>query len=176
RDCWGDGIYLGRTTRVNENIKISGGVIDNNRRNGISIVAVNGLIIENIVVSNTNGVSPQVGIDFEPNRSDDVLKKILVKNTYLLNNKFTGMFFNTTNIMESGNFIDITVSNVLNEKSLYAVGYSSPKKRPKNKNGLSGEIKIENLSNINTSEGVKIFGTNDLDKVSISVDRQSLKN
>lgn len=175
RDCWGDGIYLGRTTKVNKNIKISGGVIDNSRRNGISIISVNGLVIENIVVSNTNGVSPQVGIDFEPNRASDILQDIVIQNTYLFNNKFTGLFFNTTKVISSGNSIDVRVVNVLNERSLYAVGYSSPKKAPKNSRGLGGKIEIDNLVNKNTSEGLKIFGTSNLDKVNISVDKQILK-
>lgn len=72
RDCWGDGIYLGydstKPGRVNcQNITIRNVTCDNNRRQGLSVTACIGGLVENSSFINTNGTAPQSGIDIEPN-------------------------------------------------------------------------------------------------------------
>ena len=79
--CWGDGIYLGQSgNETCKNITIEYGLLNDNRRNGISIISADGLKIQNLIVSNTKGTNPQAGIDFEPNRNNEKLKNSKKRN------------------------------------------------------------------------------------------------
>ena len=127
-NCWGDGIYLGVNSSnilYNENIEISGGVLDNNRRNGISIISVRKLLIKNLTISNTHGTNPQVGIDFEPNGSTDILKEVFLENVYTFNNAKEGLFFNFSRFLIAGGNADVIVKSFKNDYSKYDIGYST---------------------------------------------------
>ena len=70
-DAWGDGIYIGKAAGTMSddlptNITVFEPIIENCRRNGISFTAGDNVQIIRPVVSNTNGVSPEAGIDVEP--------------------------------------------------------------------------------------------------------------
>lgn len=65
----GDGILISGTddTTYSENINISNLTINNNRRNGISVIGgVRRLSVKNCKITNTSGTNPQFGIDLEP--------------------------------------------------------------------------------------------------------------
>jgi parallel beta-helix repeat protein len=64
RDSWSDGIYVSDGCA---NITVSSVVCDNNRRQGMSITSVKGMLVQNSTFSNTHGTDPQCGIDVEPN-------------------------------------------------------------------------------------------------------------
>ncbi|WLT31190.1 right-handed parallel beta-helix repeat-containing protein [Geothrix sp. PMB-07] len=64
RDSWSDGIYVSDDC---SNITVSSVVCDNNRRQGMSITSVKGMLVQNSTFSNTHGTNPQCGIDIEPN-------------------------------------------------------------------------------------------------------------
>ncbi|KRD07483.1 hypothetical protein ASE21_18530 [Flavobacterium sp. Root901] len=92
KNCWGDGIYISKVSVIeSENIIVKGGIIDNNRRNGISIISGKKIDISNIVLSNTNGTLPMAGIDIEPNTNDDVLESINLKKIKTFNNADAGV-------------------------------------------------------------------------------------
>ena len=92
----GDGIYIGSGTGRTEtgeiqcnscsNINIGKATCKGNYRNGISIIAGNNIIINEIYIEDTIGSDPQAGIDFEPNhiceRIDIKINKIFSKNNY----------------------------------------------------------------------------------------------
>lgn len=144
-NCWGDGIYLGTVGNVpNFNVVIEFGVINNNRRNGISVVSIDKLKISNLIISNTNGISPQVGIDFEPNNVKDLLKNITLSNLYTYNNKFAGIFVNTTRFIAPNKVLDISLDNIRDEKSKYGLGYVSDSKFSSSK--ITGKMAINNFS------------------------------
>jgi len=83
RDTWGDGFYIsGEST--NKNITICTVTADNNRRQGISIEFVDGLVIKNSVFKGTNGTAPADGLDVEPYGGR------VVKNVQIIGNQFTG--------------------------------------------------------------------------------------
>src|SRR5699024_2892437 len=97
----GDGIYIGRsgvygTTKgkhpqsYSKNITIQNVVLDDNYRQGISVISVDWLLMDNVVMSNTGGTRPMAGIDFEPNRSDERLTNIVLRNCVTKNNKGGG--------------------------------------------------------------------------------------
>tara|TARA_R110002049_G_scaffold307988_1_gene510495 strand:+ start:521 stop:1675 length:1155 start_codon:yes stop_codon:yes gene_type:complete len=91
--CWGDGIYIGRgdVEKPNNDVLIYQAIIDDNRRNGISIICGRDIEIIEPLVSNTKGTSPESGIDIEPNGPDDVIDNILIKDAYTYNNEYIGI-------------------------------------------------------------------------------------
>ncbi|OGV53637.1 MAG: hypothetical protein A2X49_06190 [Lentisphaerae bacterium GWF2_52_8] len=85
----GDGIYIGNCRKpLNycKDIIIKDCVIDDNHRQGISVISVVNLLIENCVIKNTKGSAPQAGIDFEPNAKDERLFGITMKDCVFENN------------------------------------------------------------------------------------------
>lgn len=75
-NCWGDGVYIGTqnqrsTTAKSTNIELISVTTDNNRRNGLSIVAGDDITVQGCLFANTNGVDPQYGIDIETNHWKD---------------------------------------------------------------------------------------------------------
>ena len=92
----GDGIYIGSGTGRTEtgeiqcnscsNINIGKATCKGNYRNGISVIAGNNIIMNEIYIEDAVGSDPQAGIDFEPNhiceRIDIKINKIFSKNNY----------------------------------------------------------------------------------------------
>lgn len=72
KNCWGDGVYIGTedqdsVTAKSRQVALSGVTTDNNRRNGLSVVAADGVTVDGCLFANTNGTDPQAGIDIETN-------------------------------------------------------------------------------------------------------------
>lgn len=172
-NCWGDGIYLGQSGNSNSSINISYGIIDNNRRNGISIISANGLNISHTIIANTIGTSPQAGLDFEPNSFNENLKSINIKNCYFFNNKSFGVMFNTSKFVNNDKLIDISMTNVLTNYSPVGVGYSSDKKVFDSQKKIKGSISIENVSVSNTRIPFKVFKRALSDETNINIKTNS---
>ncbi|WLT30175.1 right-handed parallel beta-helix repeat-containing protein [Geothrix sp. PMB-07] len=64
KECWGDGFYI---TDLCSNVTLCNVTADHNRRQGLSVTSVNGLVVKNSVFKNTQGTAPECGIDVEPN-------------------------------------------------------------------------------------------------------------
>ena len=81
-NCWGDGIYIGSTRRQGycEDVYIRNHRADNNRRQGMSVISVKRLVVDDPVWTNTNGTAPQAGLDIEPNLKTDRLDFIRINN------------------------------------------------------------------------------------------------
>lgn len=87
KDAWGDGISVGitgsaQTARVH---------VDNVRRNGFSIVGANKFVSTDDIIENTNGTSPQCGVDIEPDGDTWLLNNITFNNLTTRNNTSNGM-------------------------------------------------------------------------------------
>jgi hypothetical protein len=102
RDSGGDGIYLGETRDINKpnrDVHISNILSDNNARNGLSVISVNGLEVLNSTFSNSTPLTglapngPWAGIDFEPNFRHQQLQNILVRNCIVRDNQKWGVLF-----------------------------------------------------------------------------------
>ena len=87
-DGWGDGVYIGTGNEGCENISIINCEIENNRRNGVSVVNVEHLHIKGCTVSNTQGTSPQMAIDFEGNTADEGALYAVIEDCVFRDNKF----------------------------------------------------------------------------------------
>ena len=69
KNCWGDCIYVGSNS---ENVKIKNCVLDNGRRQGISVTSGSNISIEQCIISNVSGTAPEYAIDIEPNQNDTI--------------------------------------------------------------------------------------------------------
>lgn len=80
RSCQGDGIYLGLgdTGTYCDNIVIDRVDANDNYRNGMSIVAANNVVVTNSTFRNTNGITPQAGIDIETNTGPAYNKNVQI--------------------------------------------------------------------------------------------------
>lgn len=98
--CWGDGIYLGITEKSSNNVNviITNTLLDDNRRNGISIIAAENLWVTHLVVANTNGTPPMAGIDIEPDANTDVIKNLNFDRITSFNNTTHGFLFAINNL------------------------------------------------------------------------------
>nr|DAJ85505.1 MAG TPA: tailspike protein [Caudoviricetes sp.] len=111
KNCWGDGIYLGSdNTETHDtgcnNVTITNCLIDNNRRNGISVIDCDNFVIDGCTISNANGANPQSGIDIERN-SDKQITKGTIKNSTFIDNHFNHILqsnSSNTNTIENCTF------------------------------------------------------------------------
>jgi hypothetical protein len=87
-DMWGDGFYQSGDIGQSVNIKFCGVVADNNRREGLSIENVDGMIVKDSVFKNTRGAWPQCGIDIEPYWWDQAVNNLQISNSKFINNDY----------------------------------------------------------------------------------------
>ena len=109
----GDGIYLGKTgtTLWNSSVHVKDVVSDNNYRQGMSIISVDGLLVENSQFINTSGTAPQAGMDFEPNSSSQRLKDIDLRNVQISGNNGWGILVWAYYMNNTSTPISMTVTN-----------------------------------------------------------------
>lgn len=74
RDCWGDCVYVGGHSK---GIEIKNCILDNGRRQGISVTNADSVKISNCKIMNIAGTAPEYAIDLEPNRGDTVTNIII---------------------------------------------------------------------------------------------------
>ena len=92
--CWGDGINIAATydlpvnSVMTYNVHVDGCSAHHNRRNGISVEGGEYIYINDTVITNNVGTSPQCGIDVEPSFYDNegtLLKYEYVDSLYITN-------------------------------------------------------------------------------------------
>lgn len=157
QDGWGDGIYLGSNMTLNypKNVLIINVLSTNNRRQGLSIVSCDGVVIQDSDFTNQNGTSPESGIGIEPNHWDTdkgiAPKDIIIENCLLSGNNGKGFYaaFETHNIT-------IKNSKALNNKRYgFATFYDE-------RSGHT-DMKLENcIADGNTNKGFYFTKTNGL--------------
>lgn len=88
----GDGVYLGRGERIaNQQILLKDLILRDNYRQGISVIAAEDLLIENVEMSRTEGTLPGSGIDFEPNYPDESFSRCVLRNCVIDSNAGAGI-------------------------------------------------------------------------------------
>lgn len=137
---WGDAIYLGSNGKnSNYNIKLLNLKLDDNRRQGISIISANKLTIEDTIISNTKGKSPMNGIDIEPQNNKNILQNIKINNLKSINNIAAGLQISLKDYNYSLNPISISISNYSDMGSRFGLkinGINTP---------VKGEINIDTV-------------------------------
>lgn len=87
KKMWGDGFYVQDATDVS----FCGITADNNRRQGLSIIHADGLLVLNSVFKNTHGTRPSAGIDFEPDKEEQEIKNVRIIGSKFLDNEGGGI-------------------------------------------------------------------------------------
>lgn len=143
KKMWGDGIYIGNLNSISKNIDIEYAFIDENRRNGISIIAGEKITISNSIISNTYGASPEYGIDIEPNKPEDELKNIVLSNNTTYNNAKGGLLFALDNLQgKNAQPINVQVNNHNDYYSDKGIEFHIDRGYQKYTNPLRGTISI----------------------------------
>ena len=108
--CTGDGIYIsgnnesaiGEYEFASKNVRLTKVVCDDNRRQGLSIIHVDGLIVRDcsfINTGRTESTAPSAGIDIEPNVTNGrnmSVRNIVIDNCLIKNNKGMAVANSTT--------------------------------------------------------------------------------
>ncbi|WP_426477608.1 right-handed parallel beta-helix repeat-containing protein [Chryseobacterium sp. CBSDS_008] len=169
KDCWGDGIYIGGNGFSN-NISIIGGLIDNNRRNGISVISGDNVLLQNLVVSNTNGANPKTGIDIEPNTPDNKKVNISLNSIITYNNEVSGLAFYLARLRGNNyaNNVNVVIENYKDFYSKSGISYSNQKNDSKKK--LIGNIVFSNIDlKYNKIPFNYLYNNSSLDNINLKV-------
>ncbi|TWT03625.1 glycosyl hydrolase family 28-related protein [Planomicrobium sp. CPCC 101079] len=134
-DCWGDGIYIGPSEKQNysKDVVIKDPLLENNRRQGISVISAKNLKITDPVINNTSGTDPQSGIDIEPNSNTEHLENIEIVNLATKNNEGFGFQIYLENFENSENQVSITLDTSKNITDGISIAKTD---------NIEGEIKI----------------------------------
>lgn len=124
RKCWGDGIFIARDNwdsptdvRPCKNILIENVLCDSNRRQGLSVTAVNGLTILNSQFNNTGTIkytAPGYGIDIEPNNQWESCTNISIKDCQFNNNIDAGGTSDKSIVLYAPTYKNISNVNISN--------------------------------------------------------------
>lgn len=127
----GDGVIVGGSNAtLAENILIDGCTMDDNKRQGISLIGgLKSCIISNCTITNTNGTDPQLGIDLEPWEESLWNEDVLITNCYFENNKNGAItvFEQNRNITISNNRLKEQSINVKTNTGAQSSAIRSPK-------------------------------------------------
>lgn len=116
----GDGIYVGSAwdhgIDASEDVVIENCRLNGNRRQGISVISARRLQIRSTLIRGTSGTAPAAGIDFEPNRPDEVLEDCIVSDTRIEDNDGHGALvwlgkLNKTSRPISISFVNVVLAN-----------------------------------------------------------------
>jgi polygalacturonase len=134
-NCWGDGIMLTGSAGISsKNITLKRVTSFNNRRQGLSILRVDGVTVDSCAFMNTNGTAPQDGIDIEPDSdtaqnititncefgynvgngiemnakptTSAVIRNVTVQNNYIHHSKYAGYIQHVDNLIFNNNTFD----------------------------------------------------------------------
>jgi hypothetical protein len=113
----GDGIFIGTTTYKpylqSKNVEIRDCICDNNFRQGISVTSIDGLLIDNCVLKNTSGTSPEAGIDIEPNDFINMIVNAVISNCVSENNGGSGFIASVSNLSDKSRDVSLLFVNCI---------------------------------------------------------------
>lgn len=159
-DCWGDGIIVSSSSKglksISENFNtydvfIENVIINNSRRNGITIGSGENIKLQNININNVFGTSPMSGIDIEPDNENYKLNHIYIKNLNVFNT-YSGLQINLNKYLSKtkNNQLNINLEDINIEKSNTGILISGFKKKPE-LNNILGKIYIKKLRTNNVN-------------------------
>lgn len=107
----GDGIYLGQGSGPCRNIVLREVVCDDNHRQAVSVITVDGLLVERCTFKNTTGTPPAAGIDFEPNRKHQSICNVTMRDSVFENNAGCGIEFHLMHLDAGSPRISVLIEN-----------------------------------------------------------------
>jgi hypothetical protein len=146
-NCWGDGMVVsatgsGSTAVLSTGVTINRVTSTNNRRQGLTLGPSQQVYVVNSSFTDSNGISPQAGIDIEP-ATQGSTSQVRIENSVLSNNvgnglemhaNVTGVVLTTTTAENNQGYgafddgadnVQIT-SNLLSENYLFGVDWLAP--------------------------------------------------
>lgn len=145
-NCWGDGLYIGMNAKQkgSENVIISNGILDNNRRNGISITNVIGFSSDHVISSNANGAEPMFGLDIEPNWSaNHNIKDVNIRDFITYNNANGGLMIAIHKMQgDEVKNININIKNYKDYGSYHGLYFGGI---PSGNKNLKGVLEVDNI-------------------------------
>jgi hypothetical protein len=87
RHMWGDGFYVAG----GEDLAFCSVTANDNRRQGLSIIKGNRILITNSVFRDTRGTAPSAGIDLEPNKPHERIANVRIEHSKLIDNAGGGI-------------------------------------------------------------------------------------
>lgn len=119
---WGDAMYVGTSGKnTTYNINLNNIEMNDNRRQGLTIISADTLNAKNIKARNTSGASPSSGIDIEPNDGSKVLKNITLDFITTSNNAGPGIQIGLSRYNNSKTPISISIKNHTDIGSQYGL-------------------------------------------------------
>ncbi len=105
-NMWGDGVFM----LAVKSIAVCRIVADHNRRQGISVIEAEGVLVTNSVFKNTRGTAPSAGIDLEPDEAAQTIANVRISNSKFFDNGGAGILIlgrkktqNIRNVVITGN-------------------------------------------------------------------------
>ncbi|UNY98387.1 right-handed parallel beta-helix repeat-containing protein [Zhouia spongiae] len=142
----GDGIYINGIEKgsFSKDIVVENVLSKYNKRQGISVISAENLMVKNAVFSATSGTLPECGLDLEPNSEYDRLVNIDFEQCTFSNNNNAGVNISLHNLTAYSEPVSISFRNcVLLENNV-------------NNSGLASEI-IISANKLNPVSGKVIF-------------------
>lgn len=105
RDCWGDGVIVcfaevrsGDPQGICHDVTLRRIVAENNRRNGLAVIGVDGLLVEDSIFRGTHGnpLGPGAGVDFEPDTAEYPNRRIVLRRVLVEDNQSFGIICDRT--------------------------------------------------------------------------------
>lgn len=149
----GDGIYIGNAFGkfggAGRDIVIRDTLLDGHNRQGVSVITVDGLLMERVTMSNTSGMLPMAGIDFEPNRPGEMIRGVVLRDCLTRGNRGNG--YELAFMAHSGDScpIDLTFENCTSENDALGLFFSGG--NFKKSGSVSGRVKVSGCTIINPS-------------------------
>jgi hypothetical protein len=113
RDTGGDGIMIagagGQPWATD--VHLQNITFDNNYRQGISVISVDGLVVEGCLFKNTWGTPPSSGVDIEPDTPDETIKRVIFRHCRLEDNYGDGIEVFLANLKTKSGDVSILFEN-----------------------------------------------------------------
>ncbi|UVI33270.1 hypothetical protein [Paenibacillus spongiae] len=141
-DSGGDGFYVGAyqaTQLYCKNIVLRNCTANNNRRQGLSVISVDGFLAENCSFNFSYGTSPKSGVDIEPNSVLDLLKRIRFVGCSAEGNVGRGFLISLQRLSAVSERVDITFENCRTKGNSFGSSYNSGGDGAK---AVKGEIRV----------------------------------
>jgi hypothetical protein len=116
QDSGGDGVFIAAfapppAKQYSENIVLRNIICDNNRRQGISLISVQNLLVEHCSFKNTKGTLPEAGLDLEPDAPTERLVNIEFRKCSFTNNFGNGIQLAMLNLRNTSVPISVTFND-----------------------------------------------------------------
>jgi parallel beta-helix repeat protein len=164
KDFWGDGFYVaGGDPALGDlpakSVTFCNVTADNNRRQGLSIINADGIVVRDSVFKNTNGTLPECGIDIEPEPGDTVTNARISGSTFD-KNASCGLQIGPATVNITTAFVTKTVVEK-NTFSNNGVGGLASERYGIELSACTGNILRNNQVTDNTGIGIGVLGTTD---------------